>query len=467
VAIKKITKRWLLNSFGFILSFVVVIVVAASLGIRSYYYSNVSQSLMTQAKVVYNQMSNYAQDSSVDYLLQVRSITANFAGRDSMEMMLIDNDGKVLSTSSGFTPSAGDMMKDYTKAVSTGAASEAYRGTLYGENCMALTMLAPNPQLGVSAVRFVSALTDIDAQIILIIVFITAIGAGIIFFVLLSSSYFINSIIVPVGQVAETARKIARGDFNARLKKRNDDEVGQLCDAINNMAAELGTAEQVKNDFISSVSHELRTPLTAIKGWAETLAKTDQYDKSTYDNAMRIILGESDRLSVMLEELLDFSRMESGRIRLNPEKLDIVTETSDVVLMFEQRAARENVALVYDEPADFIIIEGDRNRLRQVFVNILDNAVKYSKTGGGTVTIQVGIKSGGAYVSFADNGIGIKEADLPNVKKKFYKGNSTRRGSGIGLAVATEIVEMHLGHLDIASTEGVGTTVTVTLPLKA
>ena len=284
---------------------------------------------------------------------------------------------------------------------------------------------------------------------------------AILFFVILSSSYFINSIVIPVGQVGQTARKIAQGDFDARLEKKNDDEIGELCDVINYMAGELSAADRMKNDFISSVSHELRTPLTAIKGWGETLLTSGGSDPETMEKGMHVIINETERLSSMVEELLDFSRMQSGRLTIVKGKLDILAELGEAVLMFTERAKREGVALVYNEPEDFM---GDRNRLRQAFVNVIDNALKYSEAGG-TVTVSAYNEGDSVRITVADRGCGIPPEDLPKVKHKFYKGNSTRRGSGIGLAMVDEIVRLHEGSFDIDSVEGEGTTVTLQFPV--
>ena len=224
----------------------------------------------------------------------------------------------------------------------------------------------------------------------------------------------------------------------------------------------------MKNDFISSVSHELRTPLTAIKGWAEMLedsSREGNVDIETMKRGMGVIIGETDRLSVMVEELLDFSRLQSGRMVLQPMMLDIIAELSEAVLTFEQRAIRENKELIFEESDDIIPVMGDKNRLRQVFVNIIDNALKYSDSGGSvTVTTR---RAGDGFVDIAikDTGIGIPADQLDKVKTKFFKGNATRRGSGIGLAVADEIIRMHGGEILLDSVEGEGTTVTIRLPI--
>ena len=467
MAIKRLTKRWLFNSFGVILVIILVLIIGGAFGIRGYYYNTVRQSVMVQANYVDSLMIRYSQDGSADFSVQIRTLVEDFAGRDSMELMAIGLDGEVLITSSGFEPPADQPMPDYESAMSEGSNDRygEYIGELNGENVLAITMMSSVSSNQLSAMRFVVSLTQVDQQVLTLIILITIIGVSILFFVIMSSSYFINSIINPIGQIGDTARLIAQGDIDARLEKSNDDEIGDLCDTINNMAEELSATDRMKNDFISSVSHELRTPLTAIKGWAETMQEGGDLDESTRRKGIHVILSETERLSSMVEELLDFSRIQSGRFNIQLEKLDIVAELSDAVLMFDERARREGITLLYEEPEEFVVLMGDRNRLRQVFVNVIDNALKYSSAGG-TVRVEAARVGSSFQVVVSDTGCGISAEDLPKVKTKFYKANFTRRGSGIGLAVANEIVQQHNGSLELASQVGKGTVVTITLPIQ-
>ncbi len=464
MAVNKLTKRWLYNSFGVILVIVISLVVGFAFGVRSLYYNNVRQSVLTQANVVNTLLVRYSEDSSTSFSVQLRSLVERFEKKDKMELMTIDATGKVSITSSGFAPEQQDDMPDYQAALLSAEGYGEYIGSLYGENVLAITMVAPVGETELSATRYVVSLSRVDRQIIMFVLIVVLIGVSIMFFVIFSSSYFINSIIYPLGEVGETARRIAQGDLGVRLEKVNDDEIGELCETINNMAQELAATEQMKNDFISSVSHELRTPLTAIRGWGETLETAEGLEAETLRKGMHVILTETDRLQGMVEELLDFSRMQSGRLQLNMERLDIVAELSDVVLMFTERARKEGVTLDFAEPEDIIMVQGDRNRLRQVFINILDNALKYSDTGGSIIV--TGQREQQFFTArIADTGQGISPEDLPKIKTKFYKGKSSRRGSGIGLAVADEIVAMHGGRLEIASQLGQGTTVAIALPV--
>ena len=179
--------------------------------------------------------------------------------------------------------------------------------------------------------------------------------------------------------------------------------------------------------------------------------------------AMGKIINETERLSRMVEELLDFSRMQSGRLTVQPEPMDILAELGDAVLIYMEKAKREHIRIIYQEPEMLPFVYGDKNRIRQVFINVIDNALKYSNPGG-LVTVSAEAVAEQIQVRISDNGVGISAADLPKVKTKFFKANHTRRGSGIGLAVANEIITMHHGKLDIQSELGKGTTVIITLP---
>lgn len=155
--------------------------------------------------------------------------------------------------------------------------------------------------------------------------------------------------------------------------------------------------------------------------------------------------------------------MQSGKLTLQPMPMDVLAELGDAVLIYTEKAKREHIHMIYQEPEMLPFVYGDKNRIRQVFINVIDNALKYSNPGG-LVTVSAEAIGSQIQVRISDNGVGISAADLPKVKTKFFKANHTRRGSGIGLAVANEIIIMHHGRLDLQSELGVGTTVIITLP---
>ena len=318
----------------------------------------------------------------------------------------------------------------------------------------------------VAAMRLVTSMTLVTRQLKNAIAVSAVIVLAILVFTVMSGLYFVRSIVVPLGQVERTAASIARGELDVRLPVTGDqrDEVDRLRGTINQMAEGLEETEKMKNEFISSVSHELRTPLTSIRGWVETLRALNDPADENYRKGLEIINNETVRLYNMVEELLDFSRLQNGRIQMNNHPLDLVAELTDAVLFCEARIRQEGMILSYTEPEEMIPVYADPDRLRQVFINILDNAIKYSAPGG-RITVKLWKGQYKAFIEIIDQGRGIPPEDLENVKTKFYKGSNSVRGSGIGLALVDSIMTALDGTLDIKSTLGRGTVVTLGLPL--
>ena len=461
---KGVSRRWMVNTIGVVFLILTISITTLSIMVQSSLYNGIEQALAGRADELLNWLSTGGQyNSSSEFMGIVRGYIEVFPDKNQMEIMALDRNGQVFITSTGFVPDQDQEMPDYEEALQNPVGDGKWVGKLNtGEKAMAITRVIRDNNGGLlGSVRYLVSMEMADQQISLVILILVAAGMFIMLLLTLSGAYFIRSILVPVRQLSQSARQIAQGDFAVRIDKPKDDEIGDLCDAINDMAGELGAAEQMKNDFISSVSHELRTPLTAIKGWAETLQ--EGADPDTAEKGMKVIIREAERLSGLVEELLDFSRLQNGRMRLLVSKLDILSELDQAVYMFTDRARTEQKQLNYEETTVLPPVYGDVDRLRQVFVNIIDNALKYTSPGG-TISVSSREDSGWVRVVISDTGCGIPAEHLPNVKKKFYKANQLVRGSGIGLAVADEIVRLHGGSLEIESQEGVGTTVTISLP---
>ncbi len=459
-----ITGRWLVNTFGVILAIVVFLVVVLSLFMKGYYYNGIHQTLNGRVDELSNVIGNYSKEY---FDVGARGYVENFSDKESMEMMIINWEGKIVITSTGFPPDNTVDMPDYKIAINK--KSEGYgfwQGIQNDEHIMAVTkIIYDTAGDSVGAIRYCVSLEPADRQIFVMIMFMILVGMSILFFVLLSGAYFVRSIVRPIQEINDVSKRIAQGDFEARIERRNNDEIGELCDSINYMAQELGVSEKLKNDFISSVSHELRTPLTAIKGWAETMKMGDTPDFRTFEKGMSVIIRESERLTGIVEELLDFSRIQSGRMVINMERIDLLAELDDAIYMLRERALNEGKHLIYDEPEFVPPVQGDKNRIRQVFINVIDNALKYTPESG-VIGIEVKSDDDNIQIIISDNGCGIPAEHLPKVRDKFYKANQTQRGSGIGLAVVDEIMNLHNGSLDIESTENVGTTVILTFPIE-
>ena len=456
-----IATRWMVNTLLVVAILLIVANVCVYYFTRQYYYGSAESYVVSEANAAQMVLTRLYEDMAVNYSSEVREMIVNFDKKDRMELMSINKNGQVSLSSSGFSPDKTYYMPDYEAALESEDKTGVFLGFNNGENILAVTKIIEKPSSNYQALRFVTSLSLIDAQLAGIMFACVMISVFVILVVVMTGLYFVKSICVPLVQISATAKKLATGDFSERIPVTTNDEIGQLSTSFNEMANELENSEQIKNDFISSVSHELRTPLTAIKGWAETLS--GGYEEETFTKGMKVINGETNRLEQMVEELLDFSRIQSGRFTMQMQTIDVIAELEDALLLYIDRAKKENITLTYNEPQFMCAVVGDKSRLRQVFINVIDNAFKYTEAGNIDVLAEKNDSS--VVISVADTGCGIAPEDLPKVKQKFYKANRTKRGSGIGLAVADEIIGMHGGMLEIESTLGVGTTVTIVLPL--
>ena len=368
----------------------------------------------------------------------------------------------------------------------------------------------------IGVLRYVTALHEADRSVLVSMAVAIGVALLCVGLAIFSNAIFINNVVEPVAVVSDAARRISAGSYGILIDNHYRDELGELVDNINDMSLKISQSEKIQQEFVSSVSHELRTPLTAINGWAETLAADPGANPEQTQRGLNIIVKESRRLTTMVEELLDFTRMQDGRFTLRVESVDLASELEDAIYtyreLFRQEGidvsyngpdeevppivadsermkqvfcnvldnaaeledaiftyreifSREGIELRYECADDLPPIIADGERMKQVFCNVLDNAAKHGGSGK-RIDVSVAAENGSMVIRVRDFGPGIPVEELPYVKQKFYKGSSKARGSGIGLAVCDEIMRLHNGTFDIANAPGGGTVVTMTLPME-
>ena len=464
VKIRGIRRRWLVNSVGVVLLILALAVGTFMASMWGYYYSDTADVLMKQATTIANGFRLYTRS---DYLSTAQKTVTNYEDKSRLELQFLDTTGAVLFSGNDLTAGSTPGTPDIQQAMNDREA-RAWRGQDPSTRERILAASCPVIYQGevVGVIRYVTSLTGIDRQFALSTAVILTIALGIFAMVYFSNLYFVRSIVEPLAGITQIAQVIADGSYGVQIEKQYDDEIGELTDAINDMSRKIGQAEKTQSEFISSVSHELRTPLTAITGWAETIQNGEVRSADDLRKGMGIIVSEARRLTNMVEELLEFSRIEDGRFTLSVEPLDLKAELEDAVYTYTEFFRKEGITLDYtDCPEEKLPISGDPERLRQVFCNLLDNAAKH---GGAGRRISVSVRQDGeeAEVCIRDYGAGVPEEELPFIKYKFYKGSSKARGSGIGLAVCEEIVTRHNGTLEIRNAGGGGCLVSIRLPLK-
>ena len=459
----RLRRRWLINTLAVTLVVVAFAVGALSLAMYSYYTSTIQANLESRAQTAAGMFRNYTETA---YLSTSRQFINQFEEKNFIEVQLLNSSGRVLMSSMMDISGASAHSPDVAAAISEKRVkTHIGQDPDTGDDVISASAPVIYNSTVVGVVRMCTSLRQVHAQMVRIVTVTSAVGVVVLLVMGLLASYFIRSVLDPVIRVTETAKRIAAGSYGVQMEKRSDDEMGELVDSINDMSMKIDQAERTQSEFISSVSHELRTPLTAINGWAETLCNGEVRDAADVKKGMGIIVSEAQRLTRMVEELLEFSRMETGRFNLSVEPIDILAELEDAVYTYREFFRRKGLELIYTECEEELpIISGDPERLRQVFCNLLDNADKHGGSGG---VIEVSVGRDGDYVAIRirDHGPGVPEEELPFIKYKFYKGSSKARGSGIGLAVCDEIVNSHGGSLDINNAVGGGCTVTIRLPI--
>ena len=463
--VRGLRQRWMINSIGPILLCLILTAVLISAGIASSFYNSAQNTLVTKAKTGADYFNTYTMGSYNEYFRTATLYTETFEDSDKIELQFINGSGKIEVSTRGLTAGTTPGTADVSAALEQGEI-KPYSGKDPATGQQILSVSSPLKFNGsvVGVMRYVTATRNIDRQILFSVMVIVGISllVGVLIFV--SNLIFIGNVVAPVAAVTEAAKRIASGSYGVQIENKYGDEMGELVDNINHMSQKISQSEKMQTEFISSVSHELRTPLTAINGWGETLVSDESGDIAQLRRGISIILKESRRLTNMVEELLEFSKMEDGRFTLRVEEIDLQAEFEDAIYTYRELFRQDGITLEYECSEEAMdLIPGDPERLKQVFCNVLDNAAKHGGSGK-RITASLTEEDGCEVIRIRDYGPGIPTAELPFVKQKFYKGSSKARGSGIGLAVCDEIVRRHNGTFDIGNAEGGGTIVTISLP---
>ena len=455
-------KSRLVKSFSIVI-FITILVLDILLitFVRKYYYDNMNDLLKNQLQVTTNFYKKYFNLYSLEE--NIYDNLDSFWEQTDAQIQIYDNNGELLMDSIG-------VIEDNVKYIDVqrslqGEKNNRWIGNVsyYDYKVMALSTPIESDGKVIGVMRLVVSLEAVDKGISNIIVFFLIISITVLIFSILVSTILAKNIVVPIKKLTIVAEEMAGGDLGVRSDTNSRDEIGKLAKTLDYMAEEIQKREQLKNEFISSISHELRTPLTAIKGWVITLDDS-QTDKDTLKMGLNIIEKETDRLVNMVEELLDFSRLSSGKMTLNKKEVSIKAISDYIDVYMSARARRENKRLNINLDSENKKIYVDIDRIKQVLINLLDNAFKFTEAEG-TISISFCSVEGSLKIIVQDNGCGISKEDLPRVKEKFYKGKNAKSKNGIGLSICDEIVKLHNGEIFIESEEGKGTLVTITLPV--
>jgi len=451
-------------AFGFIFIIILTVMVLEALIInivRANYYNNLETNLHNQLKISCELYSRYFSDASLSD--NVLNNVDTFWKQTNAQVQIIDADGKVLMDSIGYMPAEGERLPDVEEAFKSGKGTWVGKVSYDNSGIMAVSAVLQADGSAVGVLRFISTLREVNEDVNAIAMVFSIIGLAVTAASVVLSLLLSNTIVNPLKKVTDVAAKMASGDFRIRSNKVYNDEIGRLSDTLNYLADEIENRDKLKNDFISSISHELRTPLTSIKGWAVTLMEVGQEDGELFNTGLDIIEKECDRLTAMVEELLDFSRLASGKLTIKKELVQLDEFVSTVGRQLAPRAAREGLNFSVEAEGGLPDIITDGNRLKQVIINILDNAFRFTQAGG-SILFRTEASGGEVIFTVIDTGCGIPADEMPYIKEKFFKGKNSKLGNGIGLSICEEIIRLMNGSFSIYSTVGKGTKVVIRIP---
>lgn len=464
---KKISKNKsirlrLVKSFMLIIIITVLILeIALISGIKKYYYNNIEDILTNHLDFSINYLSRYLRSTNLEDII-IDDIDL-FWNQTAAQIQVFDGEGKLILDSLGSEINPMVEFTDVRKALEGRKGVETSSSNIYGEPVMSISKAIEMDNKLIGVLRFSTSMDETNNIIRFISMLLISMGFIVVLISGIVSLFLANTIIKPLKEVTETAEQMADGRMDVRSQIELEDEIGQLSRTLNFMADEILKKEEIKNEFISSISHELKTPLTSIKGWSITLQSEDLGGNEILSEGLDIIEEESDRLTDMLEELLDFSRFASGGIVLRKEKINIKSYLNKIYKQLYPRTKLNglNFELELDENLEYFIVDSDR--LKQVLINLIDNSIKFSKEKG-NIILKAYIEENNIIFKLSDDGIGIAKDQLPYIKDRFYKGDDSKSNTGIGLSIVDEIIKLHSGEIIIESNLGEGTIITIILP---
>ena len=433
-----------------------------AVAISEYYMGGIERILVNQAETSASFFNRYADAG--DIYKKSNYIFENFDIDESALIEVIAPNGQVVIDSTGSSSTERVMSNDVMQALK-GKSGTVWRGrSNLDEPVIAASAPIYDGDSVVGVLRYVSSLTPTYTILGQMFVVLLLFGLAVVGVAFLYGRAMAKRILEPVQELVRVTEEVAQGNYKVTAIKYHNDEIGQLVDAVNIMTKEITRADQAKNEFISSISHELRTPLADIKGWAETMQDMKD-DLEVVEEGLAIVSKETDRLIILVNDLLDFSRLQAHRIELKKEEFSVFDLLENVIGQFTVRCQQERVkmTLLSDEQETWVF--ADYNRLKQVLINIVDNAMKFT-VGRPDAEIRISsqVLDDQIIVIVEDNGSGISPEDLIRVKEKFYKGSSNKSGTGLGLSIASEIMELHGGKMLIDSTLDIGTKVVLVMP---
>ena len=422
----KIGKR-LVRSFLIVILITISIIDIFLLSVFSfYYYNNISKELISRMELSLEIYKRDYSDKAIEDLIYEDSDI--FLSNTNAEVQILNNNGEVLLDSIGKLSTNSIETSDFLAAEKGEIKTWRGEDVETGEKIMSVTgAIINNNGENIGYLRFISSMEEANKAILKTGISLLIFTLFVALVTTMVSLFISRSIVKPILELTEVAKTMLKGNYEEKAKVYEDDEIGELAKTLNAMSDEIINKDRIKNDFISS-----------IKGWAVVLKDAKDDEKELVEDGLNIIENEADRLAKMVEELLDFSRYISGRITLDKDLFDMTQTCIDVSKQMRPRAKSNNIEFITEFPEESILLYADENRIKQLLINLLDNAIKFTSDKG-WVKFQMAREDNFIHLIISDNGMGMTKEEIAHVKEKFYKGKHSKSHSGIGLSISDEM----------------------------
>ena len=373
----------------------------------------------------------------------------------------VSRDGNMIASAhSSEYPSAPDTIKDFDPAESGSDRSQTgdYHG--YFDNDV-ITVTVPVTYgyfpKGYLMIHQYTTVVDTMTDILMRGVYITLIVIFLLSFIILLAFHFL--VYRPLHKITEAATQYASGNLEYEIPVTTEDEMGYLSASLNYMSSQLRDMEDYQKKFVANVSHDFRSPLTSIKGYVE--AMTDgTIPPELHEKYLKIILFETERLTDLTHDLLTLNEFDTKELLLNKSDFDIQEVLKSTAASFESACTQKHISIELLLMPDAVFVLADKRKIQQVLYNLIDNAIKFSENDS-LITVEVSEKNEKVFISVKDHGIGIPRQEQTKIWERFYKSDLSRgkdkKGTGLGLSIVKEIIQAHDEHINVVSTEGVGT----------
>lgn len=396
----------------------------------------------------------------------VQTMIRNFAEFSDVKVFWLNADGQILTLSGAKLTNPSFVRVRDTQRLLSGHPVEFMSSDASGNRFYVVGKPIKAGSSTRSALYIVSSMKKIDNSLLRLrnLLMLSGLGA----FLLALGMILIMSKLLsrPLLQMQKMTEKMANGNWDARLRVGSRDEIGMLGHSINDLAASLQRYRDTRRAFFSNISHELRTPVTYLQGYAKVLADGLVESDKEKKQYLSIIYQESVRLEHLINDLFDLSKMEEGQIKLSIEWLDLKEIIKTAVRKVKLKAEKKRLSLQMDLHDRVPVIRGDRRRMEQVLLNLLENAIRYTEKG--SVLVRLVRHEEATVLSVSDTGIGISKEELPYIFERFYRVEKSRArkygGTGLGLSIVKKYVEIQGGTVQVDSEPGTGTTFTLIFP---